>query len=208
MAAVVETSKIVGCGAHGKNLVMTHHSDKSNEIPSNRIWLGPNGEIIDVCALDVSHSGCVANSPATFGLDAEAFASVDLIDEEGEFDFDTVIALAQTNGWIRVSTDSFKNKQGMLSISAGNADAVRRGIRHLHRIGVLIDSAEISIERFQGETIVGSFHVLDELALKRFLRGGQLPASAYVSAIPVTNTALFRKVTMPSEQPRSVSFTR
>ena len=139
-----------------------------------RLWISPDGEVIDCDDLQLSHGMTVARHPVRFGLPAEHFdAHLAAIDagEDLEFDFDAAIALAQGNGWVRIAHDS----RNYLTFSAGSTKAAQNASRVVLARGVVIDELDLEIARVEEDRIVSFFYRLDYPQTGMFLRFGRLP---------------------------------
>ena len=110
----------------------------------------------------------------SFGLDQKKLIS--LIDwwEEvlGEFDYDYVIALAERNGWVRISHDSHI---APLVASGKDLRTVRKAVRLLIERGENVTSLSLEIEQIvtigDSTRIEQKFYSIDDdRQLSRFLR--------------------------------------
>lgn len=122
------------------------------------------------------HGMVVAKDPERFGLPADHFdAHLDAVnsgdDRDTEFDFDAAIALAQAQGWVRVSHDA----RSGIAISAGNARAAQRAARQLLERAFDAFRMDLEISRIDGDRIVSSFYQLDDATMTQFVRYGRLP---------------------------------
>lgn len=142
-----------------------------------RLWIGPEGEMVDLDLEDRPHSLAVAQDPERFGLApgplVDHLAECDDPDLDVEFDYDTVILLAETKGWTRISRDA---TAGTLAVSAASETAARRAIRLLEGRGHGSLAFEVEIERFDGGFVRRSLHRMDMRQAAAFMRGGRLPA--------------------------------
>lgn len=139
-----------------------------------RLWVAPDGEVIDCDDLQLSHGMTVARHPVRFGLPADHFdAHLAAIDagEDLEFDFDAAIALAQGNGWVRIAHDS----RDHLTFGAGTTKAAQNAVRVVQASGVVIDELDLEIARVEEDRIVSFFYRLDYVQAGMFMRFGRLP---------------------------------
>jgi len=141
-----------------------------------RLWIGPDNETVDLDAEDEPHSLFVAKRPEAFGL-AEAPLAAHLAalrdpDCDIEFDYDTVIVMAETNGWVRVARDAADNAA---AVSASHPRHARRAIRHLSELVPGFMSVDLEIERFEGACVARSLRRLSPDEVLLFMDKGVLP---------------------------------
>jgi len=163
-----------------------------------RLWIGPDGERIDLDGMDISHSMAVVRDAVLYGLDPDPldrhWAEVEAGD--ADLDFDTVIVLAEMTGWVRVSRDAAK---GALAVSASSEKHARRGLASVVGDG-LPGPVQLEIEALGGGVIERCFRNLDAEEALAFLDKGRLsPARSY--ATPVAVTALLEALPSPAPVP-------
>lgn len=142
-----------------------------------RLWIGPDNEIIDLDEDDLPHSLSVTGDPALFGLDpgpvARHMAEIETPGRDLDFDYDTIIVLAEMNGWVRVSRDASK---GQAAVSASSTRQARRAIAHLMELAPGSPAIDLEIERIDGVHVDRLFCSLSADETARFVRLGSLPA--------------------------------
>ncbi|MGY3582268.1 hypothetical protein ACVIGB_000807 [Bradyrhizobium sp. USDA 4341] len=139
-----------------------------------RLWISPSGEALNCDELDLSHGMMVARDPERFGLAVRHFeAHLAAIDagEDVEFDFDAAIALAQSNGWARLSLDA----RSGIAISAADRKSAQRGVRVALQHGPEIAALDVEIASIVGDRIVAFYYQLDFQQISAFVRSARLP---------------------------------
>lgn len=140
-------------------------------------WFGPNGEAIN---LDESHSLYVLHHPATFGL-ADSPEVADIAkkwqETDEELNYDRLIAMAEANGWVRISHDVGTLNVGRnIALSGSNARAILRALRWLiDQRHASIEQLAVEIETLAGTRINHVYYDLRDADLERFYRRGILP---------------------------------
>lgn len=164
-----------------------------------RLWISPNLEKIEICDGD-SHSLTIVEDPERYGLDPTAVSDYMKIvndeDSDCEFDFDTIITLAEMAGWVRTSHDSNRGN-GEIGISASDARRARKAIRNLIEEGHCFEGGVVlAIERIEGMSSVCEYRTLDSEAVDLFVHSGRLPM-AQRSAVGIDSGShdLIRSVT-------------
>lgn len=150
-----------------------------------RLWIGPDDEIIDLDDEDEPHSLFVAKRPERFGLrEAPVSAHLAALQAPGcdcEFDYDTVIVMAEMNGWVRMSRDASK---GAAAVSASDPRHARRAIKLLAGLAPGFMSVDLEIERIDRDCVVRSLRRLPPDEVVRFMDKGILsPERTYSTAI-------------------------
>lgn len=162
-----------------------------------RLWIGPDDEIIDLDVDYESHSLAVANEPDRFGLLAGPVRQhmEDIADPDGDrdFDYDTVIVMAETKGWVRLSRDAMK---GSAAVSASDPAHARRALRKLLRDAPGFVSVDLEIERFEGNAVIRSMRMLGPEETLAFVRHGKLPDTDAYST-PVAEPLLLAALVEP-----------
>jgi hypothetical protein len=150
-----------------------------NEEDIPRLWLGPKGEVIDLDVEDDSHSYYVLSHEDVFGVSLDAERKD--WENEGELDYDTILAKAEQNGWIRISRDVMRRQPHVAAISTNNVRNLQRGIRWLLEHGIALIGVDAEIEVVQQHGISRRFYELYSTDLDAFLQRGFLPrhSSAY-----------------------------
>jgi hypothetical protein len=146
--------------------------ESNGDVP--RLWLGPHGEAIDVEAEDVAHSIYVLKHQSLFDI----IVSPDEMrewEQGGELDYDTIIARAEANGWVRTSRDTNRKQPGHVAISAANARGIARGLRWLEAHGYAILDVQAEIDTIVGNKPTQRYYHLNGDSLATFLRRGILP---------------------------------
>lgn len=159
-----------------------------------RLWISPDQLRIEL-EDGVSHSATVVADPSSYGIDPDAMErymrSLDDDDTDAPFDFDTVIALAEMGGWVRVSKDA---SRGGLAVSASAARQARKAIRHLEADGFHLGAVQLQLEIVDGPVIRSEFRTLDEDQVAMFVRHGRLPAvgqnTLHIEAVDLVTAVL------------------
>ena len=141
-----------------------------------RLWIGPDNEMVDLDLVDLPHSFYVAENPDRFGLAPgivkahmeKAFSS----DGDFDFDYDTVIVMAEMNGWVRVSRDA--TSSGQAAVSASCEKDAQRAIIFLSGIAPGFTGADVEIERLVGSRVERTFASLSPDDTIRFMKHGVL----------------------------------
>lgn len=138
-----------------------------------RLWIGPDGERIDLDETDMSHSLAVARDPARYGLAPDPIERhlADFEAGENDLDYETLIAMAEMKGWVRVSRDA--DFGSLLAVSASDERTARRALAAL--FDGLVPALLLEIERIEDGKLKRSFRDLDEDAALAFVVKGRLP---------------------------------
>lgn len=144
--------------------------------PAPRLWIGPKTDVLNLDDLGVSHSRAVMDDPLRFGIDPALMRQIETYWDENEleFDFDLVIALAERGGWVRTSSDSTSN----IAVSASTSKGARMALHYLLENGWWGNSVTIEIETIRGRTLLRKGFTLSDAELNSFvayngiLRGG------------------------------------
>jgi hypothetical protein len=117
-----------------------------------RFWLGPRGQVIELSE-DESHSECVEKNPLVFGLATLEVARNPYIDEdntESLYFYDVVIALAEGQGWVRVSRDAggFNDGPSPIAISASVLSRAHKALQWLFKSNYFPSFVQIELEHF------------------------------------------------------------
>lgn len=139
-----------------------------------RTWIGPDGHVVDLDKADRSHSRYVIENAELFSLDPEFLTSLVQAweDRDLEFDFEYVIALASSKGWVRTSRDEADGG----AVSGGSIRDVRRAAKALFERGYFEQGLAVGVEVIQGDVIRQSSWVLDAEQASRFCRFGGIGA--------------------------------
>lgn len=154
-----------------------------------RLWISPDNDIVDLDDEDEPHSLFVANHPEWFGLrEAPVRAHLEALrDPEAdlEFDYDTVIVMAEMGGWVRMSRDA---SQGSAAVSASDPKHARRALRHLSELAPGFMAVDLEIERIEGKSVVRCLRRLSPDETILFMDRGILPpARSYSTEISETS---------------------
>lgn len=154
-----------------------------------RLWISPDNDIVDLDVEDEPHSLFVANHPERFGLrEAPVRAHLAALrDPEAdlEFDYDTVIVMAEMGGWVRMSRDA---SHGAAAVSACDPKHARRALRLLSDLAPGFTSVDLEIECIEGESVVRSLRRLSSDETILFTDRGILPpALSYSTEISETS---------------------
>jgi hypothetical protein len=176
-----------------------------------RLWISPELEKIEI-EDGGSHSTTIVDDPLRYGLDPVAVADymreINDEDADAQFDFETVISLAEMAGWVRTSRDGAR-QDGEIAISACDVRRARKAIRSLIEDGHHFPGGiKLHIERIEGSLIVSEYRDLDGEALDLFLHNGRLPmarrdvTSVEPESIPLIKAVLdARKIWCGSSAP-------
>lgn len=137
-----------------------------------RLWVGPEGERIELDERDMPHSVAVARDPARYGLAPDPIERhlADFEAGENNLDYETLIAMAEMKGWVRVSRDAFGS---LLAVSASDERTARRALAAL--FDGPVPALLLEIERIEDGKLKRSFRDLDEDAALAFVVRGRLP---------------------------------
>ena len=103
-----------------------------------RMWLGPNGEVIDLDIDWQSHYDYVLENPEVFGLDHVSGTNKQ------------ITIAAQDNGWVRVSHDGSSKHGTGLCLSANSHRNVRSALRWMFKNHYYPSDMEIEINTPNG----------------------------------------------------------
>lgn len=143
-----------------------------------RLWIGPDGRMLDCDDLDLSHSMTVVNSPIDFGLGHLAGRLARMVESE-DFDFDHVIAMAERNGWTRTSRDAAGG--ALIAVSSGSGRCAATALRRLKAShGFVPDLVDVEISDLDERRLVQSYHRVEGRCLPPFLRHGHLPSPIHM----------------------------
>jgi hypothetical protein len=136
-----------------------------------RLWIGADGVSFDCRKDDMSHAEMVLHHPERFGLKPSDVHNV--TDEDGEFRYDFLIALAEMRGWVRTSTDGAQTNS--MAISANGIVSLHRACRWLAAHNLLRAQLDIEIEQLVGTTLQSRYAHLDTADVETFLQTRRLP---------------------------------
>jgi hypothetical protein len=155
-------------------LMMLAEGYRASKVP--RLWLGPKGEAIDLNDEDVAHSLYVLRHQELFGIVLSA-EEMRTWEEDGELQYDLIIARAEANGWVRTSGDTHAGGAGNIAIavSASNAQNILKGVRWIQKLGFTFHTVQAEIETLIGDKINQRYYHLTGDVLDKFLRRGVLP---------------------------------
>ena len=163
-----------------------------------RFWISPTLERIEILDGE-GHSMTVVEDPARYGLDAAAVAAymqkINDVDADFEFDYLTVITLAEMAGWVRTSHDG-DTGGGEIAVSASDVRRARKAVLDLQADGYEFPGGiKLEIESISGNAIVSQYRVLDADAVDLFVHSGRLPmARRYTTPINMESHELVRNV--------------
>jgi len=137
-----------------------------------RIWLGPQNQIFDCDAEDQAHAAMIAANPERFGIDVALIRQLqhNWAENDEEFDFDYVIALAEEKGWLRISRDAVAG----VAVSGASLPLIHRGVKWLADNGYLGDAVDIEVERIVGTDTNREYHYLNGEGLSSFLKSRRI----------------------------------
>ena len=163
-----------------------------------RFWISPTLEKIEIFD-GKGHSMTVVDDPERYGLDAAAVAAymqkINDVDADFEFDYLTVITLAEMAGWVRTSRDGDSGR-GEIAVSASDVRRARKAVRDLQADGYEFPGGiKLEIESISGNAIVSQYRVLDTDAVDLFTQSGRLPmARCYTTPIDMESYELVRAI--------------
>lgn len=144
-------------------------SESFGDIP--RMWLGPNGESINLDDDWTTHYQYVLDHPEVFDVDHLGGTSRQ------------ITSVAQQNGWVRISHDTSGGQGADLAISANSHKDAQRALRWLFKNRYMPSSMEVEINGPSGE-VRDFFALRDPLAIDDFYKNRrQIGEDYYASPV-------------------------
>lgn len=156
-----------------------------------RAWISPQGKVIELTGTGTAHYELILKHPDVFWIDKAFIDQLTKFWKKNKMEFDTfyLIALAENNGWVRISPDT---SQGIVSICGTRLTNMQKAVAWLvdeHGIedNISVEKEMIVLEDNGTHGSIHAFYYLlnNKASVKKFQRLGQLPQVSQQSEVPI-----------------------